>query len=112
MGKAYDRGARAERAAARLLGGRRVGNTGKTTADVESDWAAVEVKSRQALPAWLKHAVQQSEGAACQSVTPKLPVTVLHELGGRHADDLVLIPMSAFVAWFGGWRGANEDVEG
>ena len=75
-----------------------MGNSGRATADVVSDWAAVEVKSRQTLPAWLKHAVKQAEAAACQSVTPRLPVTVLHEVGGRHADDLVLVPMSAFRA--------------
>ena len=48
MGIAHDRGARAERAAARLLGGVRTGNRGTAAADVTvGDWAVVEVKSRQ-----------------------------------------------------------------
>jgi hypothetical protein len=103
------RGKEAERAVARALGGTRTGNTGRAAADVVSDWAAIEVKSRQTLPAWLKHAVRQAEGAACQSVTPKLPAVVLHETGGRHADDLVLLPLSAFQAWFGDW---HEETKG
>ena len=62
MGIAHDRGARAERAAARLLGGVRTGNRGAAAADVTvGDWAVVEVKSRATLPAWLKHAVHQAE---------------------------------------------------
>lgn len=108
MGRHTSTWKQAERSAAKLLDGRRVGPSGRATADVESDWAAVEVKTRKTLPAWLKDAVKQAEGAACATVTPKLPVVVLHEVGGRHADDLVLVPMSAFVAWYGTWRGDSE----
>ena len=98
-----------ERATARLLGGQRVGPTGRPAPDVVSDWAAVECKSRKTLPAWLKDAVAQSEAAAISFTSPRLPVTVLHEVGGRHADDLCVMPMSAFAAWFGEWRDAQDD---
>ena len=92
----------------RLVGGERVGPTGVAGPDVVSDWAAVECKSRKTLPAWLKNAVRQSEAAATSYTSPRLPVTVLHEVGGRHADDLCIVPMSAFAAWFGGWHGASD----
>ncbi len=106
------RGARHERRTAAALGGRRIGNTGRATADVESDWAAIECKSRAALPQWLKAAVQQAEAAATGFVSPRLPVVVLHELGGRVSDDLVVVPASAFMAWYGTWRGNGDEEAG
>jgi hypothetical protein len=36
---------------------------------------------------------------------------VVHEVGGRHADDLVLVPLAAFRAWFGGWCGDSDQVD-
>lgn len=45
-----------ERAVAKRLGGKRVGCTGKGTADMVTNWLAIEVKSRRALPKWLGEA--------------------------------------------------------
>lgn len=100
-----------ERATATALGGQRVGNTGRSTADVLSDWAAIECKARATVPQWLKDAVGQAEAAATAYTSPRLPLVVLHEVGGRRAEDLVIVPMSAFRAWFGGWRGESEGVD-
>jgi hypothetical protein len=102
-----DRGARHERRTAAALGAARIGNTGRGGADAVSDWAAIECKARLQLPAWLKAAVKQVEAAAAAYTSAKLPVVVLHEVGGRAADDLVVIRMSEFAAWFGSWRGDN-----
>jgi hypothetical protein len=109
MSIAHDRGARAERAAARLLGGKRTGNLGTAAADVTiGDWAVVEVKSRATLPAWLKHAVQQAEVAASQAVSPRLPIVQLHEVGGRVVDDLIVLRAGEFRSWYGDWRDDRE----
>ena len=43
---------RHERAVAAMLGGRRVGNSGRNTEDVAHDWLTVECKSRKTLPDW------------------------------------------------------------
>ena len=108
MSITHDRGRRAERAAAKLLGGQRTGNLGRAAADVTTDWCVCEVKSRRTLPAWLKHAVTQAEGAACQSVTPKMALVQLHEVGGRVVDDLIVMRAGEFRAWHGNWRGEQE----
>ena len=106
----HDRGARAERNAAALLGGRRTGNLGRAAADVETDWCVCEVKARKTLPGWLKHAVAQSEGAAARSVSPRLAIVQLHEVGGRVVDDLIVMRAGDFRAWYGDWRGRGDDA--
>lgn len=107
----HRRGAEAERAAARLLGGVRTGNRGRAAADVTvGDWAVVEVKARRSLPAWLKHAVAQTEAEAARAVSPKLPIVQLHEFGGRVVDDLVVMRAGEFRAWYGEWRGEGENA--
>jgi hypothetical protein len=88
----------AERAIAQALGGRRVGCTGRDTSDVESDALAVEVKTRKRLPTWLFDAMQQARDNARGE---RLPVVVLHQVGGRHDDDLVLLRLADFRAYFG-----------
>ena len=90
-----------ERAVAGILGGRRVPITGRQRGDapdVAHQVFSVEVKHRQNIPAWLKDAVAQAVAAA----TPQqLPLAVLHEAGQRHGNDLVVIPLSKFTAWYG-----------
>jgi len=98
-----------EREVAKLVNGVRVGPSGKATADVVSDWAVVEAKERKTVPAWLKGAVDQAERAAAGFTSPRLPVVVLHEFGGRHVDDLVVMRAGEFRAWFGSWRGGDGD---
>jgi hypothetical protein len=46
----------------------------------------------------MKQAEQASDG--------QLPVVVLHQKHKRHDDDLVLLRLSDFEAWFGGWQQA------
>lgn len=111
MGIEHRRGANAERAAAKFLGGVRTGNTGRAAADVTvGDWAVVEVKARRALPAWLKHAVAQVESEAARAVSPRLAFVQIHELGGRVVDDLVVMRAGEFRAWFGDWHGRAEEA--
>jgi hypothetical protein len=50
---------RAEKRVAEILGGQRVGNTGKATEDVRTRWLRVEVKTRKGLPLWIKRALAQ-----------------------------------------------------
>jgi hypothetical protein len=98
-----------ERRTAAALGAVRVGNTGAASPDARSEWLVIECKSRAALPAWIKDAMQQAEAGAGEY---QLPIVVLHELGGRALDDLVILRRSEFEAWFGGWRGRDDDATG
>jgi hypothetical protein len=89
----------AERAVARLLGGRRTPLSGAAGgADVDAGWCSVEVKSRKRLPQWLTGALIQARRAARPG---QLAVVVLHELGRQHREDLVVLTLSDFVDWFG-----------
>jgi len=83
----------AERAIARVLAGVRVGPTGEATPDVESDWLSVEVKTRKRLPDWLLEAMQQ---AHANRRGDRLAVVILHQVGARHDDDLVLLRLADF----------------
>ena len=85
-----------ERAIAQRLAGERVGHLGG--ADVVTDWLAVEVKTRKALPGWIRDAVAQAKRNAGIS---QLPVAILHQVGQRHAGDLVVIALADFEGWFG-----------
>lgn len=87
-----------ERKAARMLGGQRVGNSGRNTEDISHGWLSCEVKHRDVLPSWLKMAMWQ---ARTNAAADKLPVVILHESGQRHADNLVVIRMADFREWFG-----------
>lgn len=91
------RGNELERAIARRLGGQRTGQYGGE--DVAHEWLSIECKSRKALPAWLREAMRQAESHASAD---KLAITVLHELGEAHNDDLVVMRLRDFEEWFGG----------
>jgi len=94
-----------ERCLAKRLGGQRVGATGHSTADVLTDWLAVEVKTRKVLPGWLLSAVEQAVGAAGEE---QLPIVILHQVGGYHSDDLVVMLLRDFEQWFGTGKGEEE----
>jgi len=94
MGKQTTTWKHAERKTAALLGGERVGPTGRATADVITDWAAVEVKHRKTLPKWLKGAVGQAVAAAGPRQSP---MAVLHEKGQRYTEALVVMRMCDFI---------------
>lgn len=90
------RGNDLERQTAKALGGERTGQYGGT--DVETERWAVECKERKTVPAWLTDAVAQAARHAGKGQTP---IAVVHRLGARHDDDLVVMRMADFVAWFG-----------
>ena len=90
----------AEKGVAGLLGGKRVSNTalGLRSSDVETPAYSVEVKSRKDLPNWLVNAVGQAHRNAAHG---KLPLVVLHQVGCRRMNDLVIVRMDEFIEWFG-----------
>ena len=87
-----------ERVIARRLNAQRAGPTGRTGADVYSDWLSVEVKHREHLPLWLKAGLDQAATGAGEW---RLPLLVLHEAGQRHDNDIVCLRLRDFEAWFG-----------
>lgn len=101
-----------ERATAKALGGERTGNRGAAAPDVASSWCVCECKERQALPMWLTAAMRQAEKAAMAYTSPRLALVVLHEKGGRRADDFVVMRRSEFQAWYGDWRGDGDGEDG
>lgn len=90
----------AEKGVADLLGGERVSNSklGLRSSDVETPVYSVEVKSRKELPNWLVNAVGQAHRNAAHG---KLPLVVLHQVGCRRMNDLVIVRMDEFIEWFG-----------
>jgi hypothetical protein len=97
-----------ERRIARILGGRRVGNRGKATSDIDHFWLAPEVKHRKNLPAWIKDAIGQAVAAAGKN---KLPLAILHERDKPWQEDFVVLRLGDFVDWFNpaGPQGRDDD---
>ena len=62
-----------------------------------TNWLSAEVKHRRKLPDWLQAAISQ---AARHSGPQQLPVVVLHEHGQQHNDNLVVMRLADFRAWF------------
>ena len=90
-----------ERRTAQALGGQRAGATGRDNADiVGNERLTIECKERKALPQWLKDAVHQVLGYA--ENTDTLPIVVIHELGARGDNDLVVMRRKDFVELLGG----------
>jgi len=96
MSKQRRRGNALERYIAKRLGGRRMGHYGGE--DVKHDWLSIECKERP-LPLWLRYAADQARRHATED---KLPIVVLHELNRSHDEDLVVMRLCDFQAWFGG----------
>lgn len=103
MGKQKTTWKQHERRTAAKLGGKRTGNRGTNTNDVEHDRFAIECKHRKTLPAWLHDAMRQ---AIANDSAGKMPIVVLHELGQRSNNDLVVLRMRDFMTCF-----ADETVE-
>ncbi len=109
MSTAYDRGVANEQAIAKRLGGQRVGNTGKSTMDADLPFLAVEAKSRKTFPAWIRDALD----SICRKAgREQLPVVILHHLGRRHSNDVVMMRLSDFEAHFGEIIQGEADDEG
>ncbi len=94
----YRRGYRHEADIAKRLNGTRVGCTGKATIDVDAGWLAVECKERKELPAWIQDALGKANAKAQEG---QLAIVVLHQLGQRHDNDLVVIRLADFEEHFG-----------
>lgn len=87
-----------ERRIAKLLHGKRTGNTGSATEDVAHDWLSVEVKHRRSLPAWLTAALAQAQRNAPAG---RLPVVILHQHNSRAVNDVVCMRLGNWLDWFG-----------
>jgi hypothetical protein len=85
------RGKQAERAVAKMLGGRRMGLFGKE--DVEHKFLSVEVKSRVSFVG--KGWMQQAERNNPKPVD-KIPVVVIHTKNCDHKNDLVMLRIADF----------------
>ncbi len=96
------RGSQHERATAAAFGGERIAGVGRR--DVSCERWSIECKSRETLPKWLTGAMEQAERLARPDT---LALVVLHALGSRHDDDLVVLRRRDFIAW---WGEKEEDV--
>ena len=76
----------AETGIERYLGVERVAGSGRR--DLDGGWYAVEVKERASLPLWLSDAMAQAERLARGD---QVAVLVLHPLGGKHEEDLLIV---------------------
>ena len=91
----------AEKAVAKYLGGKRVSrgaDFGKSDTDVEHPVFSIEVKERKKISKFLKDIIKQADQ---YNDGTKLSIGVLHELNKRHDDDIVLIRLKEFSAWYG-----------
>ncbi len=96
----------AERRAARAIGGRRVGPTGRDGPDVDGGWIVAEVKHRARLPGWLALALARIRQQAGPS---RLGVVVAHAAGARDAETWVILSLADWRAWFGDLRTDGQD---
>jgi hypothetical protein len=85
-----------ERRIARLLRGERRGHLGAE--DVRAGPIRAEVKHRKQLPQWLKDAVMQANGNVEDG---QLAIVILHEHGRHAQNDLVVLPLTSWLDWFG-----------
>jgi hypothetical protein len=85
-----------ERRVARFLGGEVTERIGRKGVDVQTDWLAIEIKTRKKLPEWIVDAVAYARAHAGDG---KLGIAVLHEVGSH--DDLVVLSIHDFRIWFG-----------
>lgn len=70
---------------------------GLQSCDVQMDRYALEVKTRQTYPDWLKEMIAQTERNAAS--LGKVAILVLHQVGKRYAtDDWVLMRISDWKA--------------
>ena len=111
MGRNQRRGADAERAVARRMGGTRSGNTGRAVADVVGDGFVVECKERASLPQWQLRALTQAERAAAGFTSPVRALVRLHILGTPYAEDIIMQRAGEYECWHGrlaGYRGGDD----
>jgi hypothetical protein len=86
-----------ERELARRLGGERIPVNGRrrgSAPDIAHDTLSLEIKHREALPAWLHDAMAQ---AVASKRGTQIPVVILHECRSRHEDDFVILRLGDFI---------------
>jgi hypothetical protein len=92
-----------EREVMKLLGGERVPVSGRGDGpDGVSErlpWISVEIKDRAAFPKSWTLALAQAEKAANEY---QLALSVWHERGRHHSNDIVMMRLGDFVDFFGG----------
>ena len=89
----------AELKIAEKLGGKRAGNTGRMGPDVLHEVYAPEVKTtRSGFPKWLTSAIAQAVRNAPEG---KLPLVVLHRVGDKYDDALVVVRLKDWRDWYG-----------
>lgn len=101
-----------ERALAKRMGGTRVPITGRqrgSAPDIQHDAFAIEVKTRKALPSWLRTALAQAK--ACQRSPLQLPIVLLHEKGQRRDRTVVLMTLDEFENFNGRVRAPARPTE-
>jgi alpha-beta hydrolase superfamily lysophospholipase len=98
-----------ERWVAKVTGGKRTGNSGRDTADVQHEWLAPECKYRAKLPRWLTDAMEQAERNARND---KMPCVWLKAKGDRYRDSLVVMRASEFVDRYIGTEGGEDEWPG
>ena len=98
---------RHERRIAAAVGGVRTGNSGAAGADVVTDAYSIECKSWRRLPAKVTAALRQAEVTATGG---RVAVAVLHEVGARHDDDLVVLRWRDFAGLLIGAHDGDKRV--
>lgn len=91
----------AEKKVAEYLGGERVSrgaDFSKSDCDVRHNVFAIEVKERKRVPKFFREILAQADRYNDGS---KLSIGVLHELGARHDNDLVIVRLKDFAAYYG-----------
>lgn len=83
----------AERRIAGRFGTKRTGPLGRNAPDVITGDLSIEVKTRKTLPAWLHAAMNQAKRNAIEGTEP---IVVLHQIGQRHDNDLVVMSFEVF----------------
>ena len=88
-----------EKTIARMLGARRIGNTGQSTPDAMNDHLCVEVKHRRraAVPAWMAAALDKVRS---QAGPQRLGLVVVHREGQRYGEAFVLMRLQDFADWY------------
>jgi hypothetical protein len=65
---------------------------------VQHEWLSVECKHRKSLLLWIADGMAQAVAAAKPD---QLPIVVLHQARTPHGDDVVMVKLRDFTAWFG-----------
>ena len=90
----------AEKAVAKYLGGTRVSrgaNFSESKEDVEHPLFSIEVKERKKVSKFLIEILDQADK---YNNGKQISIGVLHQLGKRHDNDIVLIRLSDFAQWY------------